>query len=151
MTGVQTCALPISFKRVIRTAERLCQENLSNAWVMLANANFLDHFFDDNELDAVIIFFPDPWTKKKSQTKHQLVKEDFCAKLHKIIKPGGLLWIKTDQESYLTKMEALLDRERFSQQKGTSSLYLTRHMTPFESLYARQNLATFEKVWTLDK
>ena len=49
--------------------------------------------------DRVMIFFPDPWPKKKHQ-KRRLVQQAFLASLARTVKKSGCLFIATDIEDY---------------------------------------------------
>jgi len=52
-----------------------------------------------NSLDAVHIFFPDPWPKKRHH-KRRLVQRPFTQALIGRLKPGGYLYMVTDWEEY---------------------------------------------------
>ena len=49
--------------------------------------------------DAVDLFFPDPWPKKRHH-KRRLVQPPFVAELARVLKPGGLLHVATDWADY---------------------------------------------------
>ena len=61
----------------------------------------------DASLDTVQIFFPDPWHKKKHH-KRRLVQPPFINALTEKIKPGGILHLATDWESYAEQMMTVL-------------------------------------------
>ena len=65
--------LDITFKRVVETARKAEKAGLDNLRSVLANAQGLDLLFGEAELDGVIIFYPDPWTRKKRQLKNRLL------------------------------------------------------------------------------
>ena len=50
-------------------------------------------------LEAVHIFFPDPWPKKRHR-KRRLVQRPFTETLAGCLKPGGYLYMVTDWEDY---------------------------------------------------
>jgi tRNA (guanine-N7-)-methyltransferase len=50
-------------------------------------------------LEAVHLFFPDPWQKKKHR-KRRLVQRPFTNTLAECLKPGGYLYMVTDWEDY---------------------------------------------------
>jgi len=50
-------------------------------------------------LDAVHIFFPDPWPKKR-HNKRRLVRRPFTEALADCLKPGGYIYMVTDWEDY---------------------------------------------------
>jgi tRNA (guanine-N7-)-methyltransferase len=59
-------------------------------------------------LDVVLIYFPDPWPKKRHH-KRRLVQADFAALLARKLKPGGRLHLATDWQDYAEHMRAILD------------------------------------------
>jgi tRNA (guanine-N7-)-methyltransferase len=61
----------------------------------------------ENSLDAVHIFFPDPWPKKRHH-KRRLIQNPFTLALARRLKPGGYLYMVTDWEDYAVfALEAL--------------------------------------------
>jgi len=50
-------------------------------------------------LDAVHVFFPDPWPKKKHR-RRRLIQRPFTEKLAGCLKHGGYLYMVTDSEDY---------------------------------------------------
>ena len=63
----------------------------------------LEHEVDDERLDEVRIYFPDPWHKKRHH-KRRLVQPAFVALLARKLKPGGRLHLATDWEDYALQM-----------------------------------------------
>jgi tRNA (guanine-N7-)-methyltransferase len=53
----------------------------------------------DAGFDAVDLFFPDPWPKKRHH-KRRLVQAPFVAEIARILKPGGFLHVATDWADY---------------------------------------------------
>ena len=54
----------------------------------------------DASFDAVNLFFPDPWPKKRHH-KRRIVQPPFLASVARILKPGGLLHFATDWADYV--------------------------------------------------
>ena len=52
-----------------------------------------------SSLDAIHIFFPDPWQKKRHR-KRRLIQRPFTQTLANCLKPGGYLYMVTDWEDY---------------------------------------------------
>ncbi len=67
----------------------------------------IDYAIADHSLDKIQIFFPDPWHKKKHH-KRRIVQTEFCQKLHKKLKPGGVLHLATDWANYAEHMLEVL-------------------------------------------
>ena len=61
----------------------------------------------DNSLDAVHIYFPDPWHKKRHH-KRRLIQPSFVALVTSKLKNGGVLHLATDWENYAEHMMEVL-------------------------------------------
>lgn len=61
----------------------------------------------DNSLDAIQIFFPDPWHKKRHH-KRRLIQPEFVQLLHRKLKPGGMLHAATDWQDYAEHILAVM-------------------------------------------
>jgi tRNA (guanine-N7-)-methyltransferase len=82
---------------------------LTNVRVICADAvEILQHQLAPHSLDAVYLFFPDPWPKKRHQ-KRRLVEPDFVKLLAQRIKSGGYLQLATDWENYAEQMLEILE------------------------------------------
>ncbi len=56
---------------------------------------FLEKSVPVASLDKVLIFFPDPWHKKK-HNKRRLIQESFIELVSSRLKPGGIIHMATD-------------------------------------------------------
>ena len=61
----------------------------------------------DASLDAVHVFFPDPWPKARHH-KRRLVQPAFVELVRSKLKPGGVLHLATDWEPYAHEMLSVL-------------------------------------------
>lgn len=61
-------------------------------------------------LDAVQIFFPDPWHKKRHH-KRRLIQPAFVRLIASRLRPGGMLHLATDWDDYAAQMQAVLREE----------------------------------------
>jgi len=68
----------------------------------------LKQMIPDASLDAVCIFFPDPWPKKRHH-KRRLIQTPFIGLLANKLKCGGMLHMATDWEDYAHHMMAVLN------------------------------------------
>ena len=57
-------------------------------------------------LDATYILFPDPWPKKRHH-KRRLVNDGLCAQLARVLHPGGMARLATDDADYAGQMRAV--------------------------------------------
>lgn len=63
----------------------------------------LQQAIPDESLDKVLIFFPDPWPKKRHH-KRRLIQAEFINLIAIKLKQGGLLHLATDWEDYAKQM-----------------------------------------------
>lgn len=84
------------------------QNNLTNIRVLCADAKeALLQCINDNSLDGIQIFFPDPWPKRRHH-KRRLIQNEFVNLLIKKLKPHGKLCLATDWEDYAIQMMKVL-------------------------------------------
>jgi len=67
----------------------------------------IDHMIPSSSLDAVNIFFPDPWPKKRHH-KRRLISDSFTPRLADSMKAQALLHIATDWQPYADVIEEVL-------------------------------------------
>jgi len=136
--------MDITFKRVVKLAQKAQTLGHKNLLSVLCNAKALDQVFADGELDGIFIFFPDPWVQKKRQMKNRLVQSPFVEVLHRKLKPGGFFWFKTDCEPYYADVcESFQDRlwtVAETRHGLPSEIYTSR----FERLFHAQGLPRHE-------
>jgi len=68
------------------------------------------HMIPHGALDAIHVFFPDPWPKKRHH-KRRLLQTPFVHELALRLKPGGRLHVATDWVDYAAAMLATLAAE----------------------------------------
>jgi tRNA (guanine-N7-)-methyltransferase len=80
--------------------KRLADEQLTNVRVICDDAlDVLKRCVPDSSLDNVLLYFPDPWPKKRHH-KRRLVQPEFVALLALKLKKGGLFRTATDWLEY---------------------------------------------------
>jgi tRNA (guanine-N7-)-methyltransferase len=76
------------------------QRSLCNIRIVEYDAvHVMEKMIGADSLEAIHIFFPDPWPKKKHR-KRRLVQRPFTETMAKCLKPGGYLYMATDWEDY---------------------------------------------------
>jgi len=72
---------------------------ITNVHVIARDASDVVPLIADATFDAVDLFFPDPWPKKRHH-KRRLVQLPFIAELARVLKRGGFLHVATDWADY---------------------------------------------------
>jgi tRNA (guanine-N7-)-methyltransferase len=84
---------------------------LSNVRVIDRDAvEVLREMIPDACFDAVNVFFPDPWPKKRHH-KRRLIQPEFVRELARVLKPAGVVHIATDWPDYAEHIAAVLHAE----------------------------------------
>ena len=87
---------------LFRSAER---DGIRNLKIIQGDIrDVFNNHMPDESLDAVHIFFPDPWPKRK-QHKRRLLRPDFIEILARKIKHGGRINIATDWYPYAEEIQ----------------------------------------------
>ena len=91
--------------------KRIASAGLTNVRVIQHDAvEVVEKMIAPGSLDAVHVFFPDPWPKKRHH-KRRLVRPPFVALLASRLKPGAYLHVATDWEDYAQQILEVLSAE----------------------------------------
>ena len=83
---------------------RARDQELSNLRIICHDAvEVLAHSIGDESFDSILIFFPDPWHKKRHR-KRRLIDAPFVDTLAAKLKSGGVLRLATDWQDYAEQM-----------------------------------------------
>jgi len=87
---------------------QLERAGISNVRVMDRDAvDVIGTMIGASSFDAVNLFFPDPWPKKRHH-KRRIVQPGFLSEIARILKPGGLLHFATDWADYAEQAQQLI-------------------------------------------
>jgi tRNA (guanine-N7-)-methyltransferase len=111
------------------------QLQISNIRMYCADAlEILQLCIPDSSLNGVLLFFPDPWPKKRHH-KRRIVQPSFVALVIQKLKSGGYFHLATDVENYANHMLAVVSLNgKLYNAYGTNQFALTkqRPLTKFE-------------------
>lgn len=83
---------------------RIADHELTNLRVIEDDVHVvLRHMIKDEALDAIHLYFPDPWPKKK-HNKRRIVNADFLELIYPKLMKGGYIHIATDWVPYAIKI-----------------------------------------------
>ena len=91
--------------------------------------------FADASLDNVLLYFPDPWPKKRHH-KRRIVQPVFADEIARVLAPGGIWRLATDWENYARHMREVLDVHPAFDNIGDANGYVSappRRDTRFEN------------------
>ncbi|MEK6704359.1 MAG: tRNA (guanosine(46)-N7)-methyltransferase TrmB [Bdellovibrionota bacterium] len=91
-------------KAVYRCAQKAAKSGLRNIAFIRGNAFRIKHIFAEAEVDSLSIFFPDPWPRR-SQRMNRLISARWLDQVGELLKPSGMLHIKTDHADYFDWIE----------------------------------------------
>ncbi len=83
---------------MVRALEKFIEDPLPNVRLLLVDAQYLDDYFADGEIDQVYLNFSDPWPKER-HAKRRLTHANFLNKYKQIIKKDSKICFKTDNRS----------------------------------------------------
>lgn len=84
---------------------------VTNVKVITADAvDVLEQMIGDRVIDRFLIFFPDPWPKKRHH-KRRLIQPDFVKLLAQKLKPRGIVHLATDWQPYAQWMQEVFEND----------------------------------------
>lgn len=130
------------YKQSFVAARKAGAQNINNICFLRANMARLPWIFAPGEVDRVLMFFPDPWSKGKHQ-KNRTLNPDFLRTLGYLLKEGAEFFIKTDHNEYAAYIqESLAEAKCFDplpEARGRE-MFASIPPTPFEKIFQRQGL-----------
>ncbi len=135
--------------RFWRGAKTALEENIHNVGFLRTQIELVDLIFAENEVDEIWITFPDPQIKYK-RTKHRLTNFDFLQKYKTILKPNGIVHLKTDSEFMhgytLGLLHGLGETIEFANHDVYGSHGSPQAVTDIQTFYEQQYLDQGKKI-----
>jgi len=127
---------------------KIRDENLQN--IKILNSDVVA-FLENNDayfFDLVLMFYPDPWPKRKHH-KRRLFKDDFLQLLNKKVKKEGIFYFKTDWQHYFDEvMKIELDSKTWQviKKKELEDYLIKLPQTSFELKAMESKREVFELI-----
>ncbi len=103
--------IEIERKYVLFTANRLAKRGLGNVRLICGDARIvLSNFVPAASLQAIHVYFPDPWWKTRHR-KRRVFTGEFARQCVRALRAGGCLFLATDVEDYFTVISDLVAQE----------------------------------------
>ncbi len=103
-----------------RLLAQLEEKTITNVRVICSDAvDVFKNMIANDSIDRALVFFPDPWPKKRHH-KRRLIQSEFVQLLAQKLKSNAVLHLATDWQPYAEWMLEVLENENtFSNQAGT--------------------------------
>ena len=89
-------------------SDRMARWGMVNVRIMRTDAkHFVVHRLPPACLEALHVYHPDPWPKKRHH-KRRLFMPDFVEAAIRVLKPGGRLAVQTDHAEYFDQIQSVL-------------------------------------------
>lgn len=124
------------FGRCRSACRKLASAGLTNARVLRAEiSHVLEHMLPESSVTSFYLMFPDPWPKRRHQTR-RVVTQDFLRAIHRTLVDGGTLRIATDQSDYFRQIDRAAgasDNFEIEKSDGGGGLPLTSFEARFQN------------------
>jgi tRNA (guanine-N7-)-methyltransferase len=150
--GQNPAANFIGVERLLGRMQKLDRKGrragLSNVrGVRIESAYFLRYLLPPHSAEALHIYFPDPWPKKKHR-RHRLINEQFPAVARAALAPGGRVYLRTDDADYFAQMnEVFAAANEYSRVETPPTL--AQITTDFERDFNAQGIPTLRAAFQL--
>jgi tRNA (guanine-N7-)-methyltransferase len=125
-------------------AKQAVETGLTNAAFLRTNIEFITSFFAPNEVDEIWITFCDPQMKKATK---RLTSTYFMQRYQQIVKPEGLIHLKTDSPFLYTYTMEMLRLNPYPVLAHTDNLYGEPSPALSDLVDARALQTHYEKQW----
>ena len=125
-------------RKLDRKAIRLGLANVRG--VRIEAAYFLEYLLPPASAEAVHVYFPDPWPKRRHH-KHRLVNERFPLLARQALAGGGVIYLRTDDADYFGRMKEVFGACPFFAETPTPE-ELAATLTDFERGFLERNIPT---------
>jgi tRNA (guanine-N7-)-methyltransferase len=125
------------------------QGSLKNLRVICHDAvDVLRDFVADSSFAEILVFFPDPWHKKRHH-KRRLIDGGFVALLSAKLRAGGILRLATDWQDYAEQMLEVCNAEPQLRSLSADSTYAPRPEFRPPTRFERRGERLGHGVWDL--
>lgn len=126
----------------------LREKELDNVRVYREDAaDVLSQCFPDGEIERILIFFPDPWPKKRHH-KRRLIQPPFVQLLHRKLAAGGIVHLATDWQNYAEHIQAVMSAADGFRNTAGPGCYARDHDRPLTK-FERRGRKLGHQVWDL--
>jgi len=115
--------------------------------VRIEASYFLEFLLPEQAIDALHVYFPDPWPKRKHR-KNRLINERFTDLARRALRPGGIVHLRTDDADYYSQMVRVFDGNAAFERIETAPK-IASVITDFERNFRLRNVPTLAASYRL--
>jgi len=144
---VNYLGLELDFGEGRRAAKRLLKREAANARVIGGDAiTALRNHMAPDSVQAVHVYFPDPWWRKKHRRRRIFTDElvDLCSR---VLMPGGHLHSWTDVGEYFEVIKALMDHHSDFETLPAPPEKTPGHDMDYQTSFERKKRKEGETIW----
>ncbi len=130
-------------RKLDRKAKRLGLENVRA--VRMEAVYFLEHLLPPASAEAVHVYFPDPWPKRRHH-KHRLINSDFPPMAAHALADEGVIYLRTDDAAYFKRMKQVFDASALFAEAPTPE-ELSATVTDFERGFLARGIPTLRAAY----
>ena len=128
---------------------RAAQANARNLRVICHDAvEVLRDRIADESFDEILVFFPDPWHKKRHH-KRRLIEPKFVASVTAKLRRGGVLRLATDWQAYAEQMLAVCNANPHLESLSADATFVARPDFRPPTRFERRGARLGHGVWDL--
>ena len=132
-------------RKLDRKGQRAGLTNLRG--VQIESSYFLQYLLPPGLASVLHIYFPDPWPKKRHR-KNRLINESFPQLVFAALAPGGVVYLRTDDEDYFAQMTGVFGASKEFQCIETPP-ELAELLTDFEREFHALGISTLRAAYRM--
>jgi tRNA (guanine-N7-)-methyltransferase len=132
-------------RKLDRKGQRAGLVNLRG--IRIECAYLVRYLLPPRSVAALHIYFPDPWPKRRHR-HHRLINEGFPALARQALAPGGVVYVRTDDQDYFEQMVAVFAAAPAFQPVETPAELATL-LTDFEREFQARGVQTRRAAYRL--
>lgn len=110
-------------------------------------AYFLEYLLPAKSTQALHLYFPDPWPKRKHR-RNRLVNDRFPELMERVLVPVGIVYLRTDDADYFAQMRDVFSRTKQFQEVETPG-ELAAVQTDFERGFQARGVGTLRAAYQI--
>ena len=138
-------AVDIKGNRIYIGAKEAQEEGLNNIYFLRTKIDFIDYYFEENEVDEIWLTFSDPQPNKPNK---RLTSKTFIERYRKFLKPGGIIHLKTDSDLLFRSTEVQIAEHKYNCLFSTWDLYGDLDELPLASQDILKIKTHYEELFT---